>query len=109
MSAAGKAATAAALSNDALVPGAERVRIAREGLLQALQTAEVLIEGVSKDRSDDSPLFLSLAVRLRDLVDASDLLLADPDCCDPEDAITKASRTIFGRSTPSRVTEGAAS
>ena len=98
---------AAASTSAAWTPAAARVSLARDALFGAIQVADLLISELAKDRSDESPLYLGLTVRVRELADAADLLLTNPDCCDEEDAIPQASRTIFGQGYRPRATEGA--
>ena len=87
-------------------PAAKRVSLARDALFQAVQVADLLIGELDRDLHDETPLYLGLTVRVRELADAADLLLTD--ACEEEDAIPQASRTIFGPCYRPRATEGVA-
>jgi hypothetical protein len=107
---AGEPCTKPAAASAEWVPDAERVSLARDALFQALQVADLLIGELDKNRHDESPLHLALTVRVRELADATDLLLTEPDAFDEEEAVQAATRAMFGSAFFRRsTTEGAAS
>ena len=81
-------------------PDAERVSLARDALFQALQTLDLLIDELDKSLNDESPLHLSLSVRVRELADAADALLTPPEDFDEEENFTTKHTTKIGTISP---------